>query len=78
MLGVRQKAKQFVVTIVLPANSRDLAVLSKQLAAAHKDTFYDLFPSSFIVTELQIQNIFTSSTFTVRKDSESATVMDRN
>lgn len=39
--GVRQKKKdkQFVVPIVLPANSQDLAVPPKQLPAGQKDTF---------------------------------------
>lgn len=51
---VRQKYKQFVVTIVLPANSRDLAVPSKQLAARHKDTFCHPLSSSFIAAGLKM------------------------
>jgi len=42
--GVRQKDEQFVVTIVLPAHSWDLAVPCEQLAAGYKDTFCDLSP----------------------------------
>lgn len=73
--GVRQKDKQFVVTIVLPANSRDLAVPSKQLAVGHKDTLCEPPSSSFITTELQT---FTTSRYTLTKDSESTTAVDKN
>lgn len=68
--GVRQKDKQFVVTIVLPANPRDLAVLSKQLAVGHKDTFCDPHSSSFIATEPQTQKIFTTLRYPVIKSSD--------
>lgn len=43
------------MTIVLPENSQDLAVPSKQLAAGHKDTLCDPQSSSFITAEPQIQ-----------------------
>lgn len=44
--SVRQKDKQFVVTIVLPANSQDLAVPSKQLRET-KTLYVMYFPLSF-------------------------------
>lgn len=61
------------MTIVLPANSRDLAVLSKQLAAGHKDAFYDSLSSSFIATEPK-KSLYYFKVYSDIKDSQSATV----